>query len=129
MPEPLSVHILKLVMLMSWQGLPEGQATFIGPRVRPAAAVPVQFCQGSVLAVGKGGMERIGETYVELYVLVEDAVTGDGVHARPVCVEVEGVGVTVPDKVLERYAGDCAVAAIGLEHEHLVGLPGVDVAV
>lgn len=60
---------------------------------------------------------------------VEDSFAGDGAHGGPVGVEVEGVGVVVADEVVECDVGDGAVAAVGFEHEHLVGVGGVDVAV
>jgi len=74
----------------------------------------VGFCSGPV------GECDVGEL---------DTVTSYGGHGRPVLVNVERVGVAVTDEVLERDAADCTRTAVGLDHEHVVAGPGVDIAV
>lgn len=57
------------------------------------------------------------------------AVAGDGAHGAPVLVNVKSVRVAVANEVLKQDVFNVSGAAVGLDHHHLVGLPGVDVAV
>ena len=59
----------------------------------------------------------------------DDAVSGVESPVGPVLVDVEGVGVRVADEIAERAVTHVPVASVRLNHDHLVGLPGVDVVV
>lgn len=66
---------------------------------------------------------------VEANVGVGDTVTRDGGHTAPSGIEVESVGVAVTSEGVEGKVVDISVATVGLDHKHLVGVVGVDVAV
>lgn len=78
----------------------------------------------ALVAVGAGSLP-VGKGKVG----VEDAVAVNGRHGRPGGVEVERVGVGVAGEAVEDDVGHGAAAAVGLEHEHLVGTLRVHVAV
>lgn len=80
---------------------------------------------GAALHAVGGGAGPVDEAEVgEL-----DAVPCDGLHGGPVLLYVQAVGVGVADKVLKGAVADGAGTAVGLDHHHLVGVGGVDVAV
>lgn len=62
-------------------------------------------------------------------VLVLDTATRDLALSGPGRVDLEGVGVAVTDEVLEARVLEDAITAVVLDHHHLVGVDGVDVAV
>ena len=61
--------------------------------------------------------------------VVQDAVTCDRADRGPVRIEVEAVSIVVSNEVVERDLGDTAVSAVGLQHDHLVAVDGIDVIV
>lgn len=77
-----------------------------------------------VRAVGGGSVPPI-----EADVGILDAVACDCFHARPGTVEIEAISVRVAHKIIELDVCHCPVTAVGLEHEHLVGVMGIDVSV
>lgn len=72
-----------------------------------------------------GGALPVGEGQV----LVLDTVASDLALAGPGRVDLEGVGVAVADEVLELGVLEGTITTVVLDHEHLVGVGGVDVAV
>lgn len=84
----------------------------------------VQLDGAALHAVGGGALP-----VAKANVGVGDAVAVDGRHAAPGRVKVERVGVAVAHEVVKGQVVDVSITAVGLDHVHLVGVVGVDVAV
>lgn len=62
-------------------------------------------------------------------IVVFNAIACSQCLIRPVCVEIEGVGVGVAHEIVELAVVERSAAPIALDHEHLVAILGVDVIV
>jgi hypothetical protein len=69
------------------------------------------------------------KAYLDGNVSQGDSWTAINLHARPMSIDIQGVGVAVSNKVLHEDVRQRSTSAVGLDHHHLIGRHGVDVAV
>ena len=61
----------------------------------------------------------------EIEILILHSIAWLELELRPVPVDVQSVGILVPDEVGEGALPDGAVASVGFDHEHLITIRGV----
>lgn len=67
--------------------------------------------------------------YLEGHVSQGDSWAAVNLHARPMSIDVQRVSVAVSNEVLHQDVRQRSASTVGLDHHHLIGRHGVDVAV
>jgi hypothetical protein len=69
------------------------------------------------------------QAYLDGNISQGNSWTAINLHARPMSVDIQGVGVTISDKVLHEDVRQRSTSAVGLDHHHLIGRDGIYVTV